>query len=627
MHTLDLSLHLGSAVLAGIAAFWSLSLASTRGNSRIWFPIAAAFVIMAAERVSEILLHGLAIGPLLQEKLSDILIFITLALLLAGVLYCRNLFLEFGEAKNLLGRQFDEKLRNLAFLPESGTDGERRKLVQAQHEWLNAFDMLAMPAFIYDQSYRIVNANRAYADRAGLSLKELAGKPYYEIFPKLDRPILDSLTKPESGVAESEVRLVSGETIRSLDFPVYGENREYRYSLHILEDLTRHRQMENSVRRTRMAIKMAANCIAEMIHAQDELHLLQAVCKKAVEAGGFRIAWIGYAEKDGSIRVPASHGYKPGFPPDLLPAWIPEEKGFGPAGQAIRTGKTVIARNLLLDPELEYWKKDATRNGYASMAGFPLIGREAVFGVFCLGAEEPFAFLEEEASVLEIMASTLSFGVTAFRASGNFDESLRSRIHYLEPLRKSLEDAVEAVASAMQAHVNPYAAGHQSRVADIAAAIALEMGLPEEQARGLHLAGILHDIGESGISDRIFVKTDELTEAERNAIKRHPQAGHDILEKVDFPWPLAEIVLQHHERLDGSGYPRGLKDDQILLGARIIAVADTIEALAFGQRPNHPRMGIPAALVEVEKNRGKLYDGAIVDAALRLFREKGLAIS
>jgi PAS domain S-box-containing protein/putative nucleotidyltransferase with HDIG domain len=190
-----------------------------------------------------------------------------------------------------------------------------------------------------------------------------------------------------------------------------------------------------------------------------------------------------------------------------------------------------------------------------------------------------------------------------------------------EHLRRSLESTVSALASALEMR-DPYTAGHQQRVTDLACAIAEEMGLSEEQINGIRMAGLIHDIGKINIPAEILNKPGELTEIEYNLFKNHPQVGHDILKSVEFPWPVAQIVLQHHERMDGSGYPQGLSGDEIMLEARILAVADIVEAIA-SHRPYRPARGAGDALEEILHNKGTLYDLEVVDACLRVFYEKG----
>ena len=196
-----------------------------------------------------------------------------------------------------------------------------------------------------------------------------------------------------------------------------------------------------------------------------------------------------------------------------------------------------------------------------------------------------------------------------------------------EKLASSLEDLRRTIAATVQviAHVvetrDAYTAGHQRRVADLARSIASEMHLPSFTVEGIRVAGVIHDIGKISVPAEILSKPGELRHKEFELIKDHPQTGYEILKDIEFPWPIAEIVLQHHERVDGSGYPRGLKGDELLLEARIICVADVVEAIA-SHRPYRPARGIAVALDEIERNRGVLYDPEAVDACVRLFKEK-----
>jgi PAS domain S-box-containing protein len=191
----------------------------------------------------------------------------------------------------------------------------------------------------------------------------------------------------------------------------------------------------------------------------------------------------------------------------------------------------------------------------------------------------------------------------------------------LESLRKAVGTTIHVLISALEAR-DPYTAGHQSRVSDLARAIATEMGIGQDKIEGIRMAGSIHDIGKLSIPSEILSKPTKLTNLEFSLIKEHAQSGYEILKNVESSWPLAEIVYQHHERMDGSGYPRNLKGDEILLEARIMAVADVVEAMA-SHRPYRPGLGIKAALEEIEKNKGVIYDDTVADACLKLFREKG----
>jgi PAS domain S-box-containing protein/putative nucleotidyltransferase with HDIG domain len=201
------------------------------------------------------------------------------------------------------------------------------------------------------------------------------------------------------------------------------------------------------------------------------------------------------------------------------------------------------------------------------------------------------------------------------------EEALQRSYH---KLRETLITTVNALASTVEMR-DPYTAGHQRRVTILACAIAEQMGLTEERFDGLRLAGLIHDIGKITVPIEILNKPGRISETEFNIIKMHPQAGYNLLKEIEFPWPVAQIVLQHHERLDGSGYPQGLKNGGIMQEAKILAVADVVEAMA-SHRPYRPSLGIDAALGELTKNRGILYDPEVVDVCQRLFVEQGFKL-
>jgi PAS domain S-box-containing protein len=201
------------------------------------------------------------------------------------------------------------------------------------------------------------------------------------------------------------------------------------------------------------------------------------------------------------------------------------------------------------------------------------------------------------------------------------DEDITDRKQKAERIKKALGATIHAIAVTVETR-DPYTAGHQRRVADLACAIATEMNLSVDQIDGIRMATTIHDLGKISVPADILSKPTKLTNLEFSLIKTHSQSGYDILKDIDFPWPVARTVLEHHERMNGSGYPNGLTGDNLLLESRILAVADVVESMA-SHRPYRPSLGIKAALEEIEKNRGTLYDNAVADACLRLFREKG----
>lgn len=204
------------------------------------------------------------------------------------------------------------------------------------------------------------------------------------------------------------------------------------------------------------------------------------------------------------------------------------------------------------------------------------------------------------------------------------DDRTESLQRSMEKLESAMEGIVRAIALTVETR-DPYTAGHQRRVADLAVAIAGEAGMGEEEVEALRMAAIIHDLGKISVPAEILSKPSRLTVNEFNLIKEHPQVGYDILKDIDFPWPVARIVYQHHEKLDGSGYPLGLKQGDILPASRVLTVADVVEAMA-SHRPYRPGLGMAKALEEIEGNAGRFYDPDAARACLRLFRERGFVL-
>jgi HD-GYP domain-containing protein (c-di-GMP phosphodiesterase class II) len=225
---------------------------------------------------------------------------------------------------------------------------------------------------------------------------------------------------------------------------------------------------------------------------------------------------------------------------------------------------------------------------------------------------------EDEVPTLKELAADLYFGLSGLRIK-------TEKEHGLQTLARTLEDTVRAIAGTVEMR-DPYTAGHQRRVAELSQAIGRELGLPEDRVHAIGLAAMIHDLGKINIPAEILTRPGCLSAIEYSLIKTHPTAGYEIIKNIEFPWPIGTAMLQHHERLDGSGYPDGLSGDAILLEARIIGAADLVEAMS-SHRPYRPGLGIEVALEELNKGRGLTFDASVVDACLCLFRDKGFEFS
>lgn len=190
-----------------------------------------------------------------------------------------------------------------------------------------------------------------------------------------------------------------------------------------------------------------------------------------------------------------------------------------------------------------------------------------------------------------------------------------------QKLQKTLKSTIDTLASIVEIR-DPYTSGHQKKVTTLSIAIAEELGLSNDKIEAISTAAIIHDIGKINIPPSILARPGKISDLEYTMIKTHPQLGYEMIKGIEFPWPIADIILQHHERLNSSGYPNGLKDKDILLEAKIIAVSDVVEAMS-SYRPYRPALGIGEALKEIKKNKGKFYDPGVVDVCIRLFKKKG----
>lgn len=453
---------------------------------------------------------------------------------------------------------------------------------------------------------------------------------------RLDEVLLPDVAKTAMDHIE---RCVETRIVQTFEYqlPIKGEMRDYEARLAlcgkdevvaIVRDITERKQAETAIQHANRALATLSKVNSTLIRATNEDELLQAICQAIVEQRGYRMAWVGYVQHDAakSIKIMASAGHDEGYLDALQLTWAETEHGMGPSGHAIRSGTTQLCQDIANDPHYSPWRDAARQRGYASSIALPLTRRSGkVFGILNVYAEEVNAFISPaETDLLEEMAGDMAFGVRSLHIRRQRDFALEQNQQHLERLQASLEDTIRAIATIVEMR-DPYTAGHQARVADLAAAIAGQMGLPDEQVHGIHLAGLVHDLGKIQIPAEILSKPGKITDIEYSLIKTHPQAGYDILKDIDFPWPIAQMVLQHHEKLDGSGYPQGLQGNEILLEARIMAVADVVEAMS-SHRPYRPGLGLDAALAEIGKGRGSHYDPDVVDACMKLFTRKGYAL-
>jgi putative nucleotidyltransferase with HDIG domain len=340
-----------------------------------------------------------------------------------------------------------------------------------------------------------------------------------------------------------------------------------------------------------------------------------------VAGGNYTLAWIGLAQNDPdkSVSVAASAGPAIGYLDGIEISWDEHSpKGSGPTGQALRSGTIRQMRNSETSNSFSPWRARATSFDIHSSISVPfsIEDEKAALMVYSNRAE---AFTPTAIQVFERLAEHLGFAVLSMRTSARLsEERIKLEAAQARSIR-ALESAIGAIAATMERR-DPYTAGHEERVANIACKIAEKMNLDADHMHALRLAALVHDIGKISVPSEILTKPGRLTPVEFMLVKEHPETGYQILKEIPFPWPLADIVRQHHEKIDGSGYPLGLKGDEILLESKILAVADIVESIsAF--RPYRPAMGIEAAIDVVVAEAGKTLDADVVAACIEVFRE------
>jgi putative nucleotidyltransferase with HDIG domain len=375
------------------------------------------------------------------------------------------------------------------------------------------------------------------------------------------------------------------------------------------------------------ALSAYAGAALALGRAETVAELKQSICEAITRESEYALAWIGIAEcnREKTVRIAAAAGSGIRYIDGLHLSWSEgDPTGGGPTGISIRSGEVKIMEDSEMDEFFAPWRERARQAGVRSSAAIPFSIDGKRRGALMVYSVHPNAFEPAAIEVFQHLAGQIGHGIHALEQA----QLLRAEQTRLEKMQMQLSAALSAMVSpivtAMEMR-DPYTSGHQSRVAEIAVAIGKELGWDEERLQGLRVAGLVHDIGKISIPSEILTKPGRLTAVERELIQDHPDSGYTILKGIPFAWPVAEIVRQHHEKLDGSGYPFGLNENAILPEAKVLAVADIVEAMA-SDRPYRRAISLERVLTEIEEQSGSLLDAEVVRACARLFREGRLSL-
>ena len=377
--------------------------------------------------------------------------------------------------------------------------------------------------------------------------------------------------------------------------------------LALLHDNTALRGAEEVARRAARHAQTLSAADRVLVRSTTSSELLEEMWAVVADQGDYPLVWVGLKGQDPeeAIRVAAScNRFEVGVEEPDLDALVRSS----PIQQAISMKEIQVSVGASPFRSERHGLQHRTERATAHLVVLPLMISGEVLGVLVIHGANTLAFERETLEVLVQLADELAFGLSTARVRDD-------RQAYSERLERSLGSAVRAIASAAELR-DPYTAGHQERVACLTRSIAEALSLSQEEIGGIEMAAAIHDIGKIAVPAEILTRPGRLGPNELALVQQHAQAGHDIVAGIEFPWPVPQMILQHHERLDGSGYPAGLRGDEIILGARIIAVADVVDAMST-HRPYRAALGLETALAVLRDGAGVLFDPLIVDACLR----------
>lgn len=500
-------------------------------------------------------------------------------------------------------------------------------LRESEEKFSNLFQRSNDAIFIHDFQGNITDVNKKVLDQFGYTKSEIVSLKVRDLHPlevlKTSKGAFDAIARDGFVNFEIDFKKKNGEVFPAEVSASVFEIGGRKVIQGIVRNITKRKRAQEALTRKTQQQEQLVECARNLTESLDLKRVLTRIgfgAKKILKAHSCVIYLL---ETDGKTLSPVV-AIDPTFAQEILAAPLNLKTSF--TGKAVKTRRGLIFNDAAGDDAGQQIPGTPTEENERVIVA-PFLVDDTVLGAMCLNRIGT-VFSEEDLALAETFAT---YAATALHNAQTYDNlqraiAVRERAEKdlkqsLEKSQRLLEQTVNVLASTVEMR-DPYTAGHQRQVNKLACAIAEEMGLPKEQIDGIRMAALIHDIGKIYVPAEILSRPGELTETEFGLIKIHSQAGHDVLKPIEFPWPVAEIVLQHHERLNGSGFPQGLSGEEILLEARIIGVADVVEAMS-SHRPYRPALGINKALEEISQNRGVLYDPQVVDVCLKVFSENG----
>lgn len=493
-------------------------------------------------------------------------------------------------------------------------------LVASEERYRLLFEAAGDAIAVIAADGRIVDCNRYALDLLGYTRGDLLRMQVVDLVaPTARTRMLAALRRVMSGVSlrrDWELLRRDGSTVTA---EVTGRAIDSTTCLAIARDISARKRASEELQFVNWTLTALRRALAAITAAADEEQLLRDCCEAIISSARYTFAWVGWVRGDAPGHIEIVHGNGPGgpFSPTQGMTWSNGDSTVDTATYAVTSGAVALGFADRLGCSIA---ADAPEVAHA-VIGVPITLDARPIGVMAVYATTPAPFAPPEVTLFEEFAEQMSRGLDVLRTREAHRLALLERQRDAERLSATLEDAISALMRTLELR-DPYTAGHERRVAELAVAIGRVLGFDAEHLRWLHLAGVVHDVGKIQVPAEILSKPTRLSPTEYALVREHAQAGYDILRQIDFPWPLADVVRQHHEYLDGSGYPQGLASDEILLEARILTVADIVEAMS-SHRPYRAALGIDAALETILGMRGQQLDSRVVDTCVTLFRAQG----
>ena len=465
---------------------------------------------------------------------------------------------------------------------------------------------------------KIIDANPYICSLTGYSKKEMLKKHIWQLgfFKNIAENKDKFLTLKETGYVRYEDLPLENKAgdIAYVEFisNTYLVNNEPTIQCNI-RDITKRVELERLNHELNMIYDVILLCSKVVLHEKKANRLIQKICTALTSFGGVRAAWVGYYKSTtpATIEPIAQEGLEKDFFTELN-LRLQQKSSTKLVENAIRKQQFFVCQDLTKKTKNKAELKHANHHQYSSVAVIPIdLDKQTPYVLVVYGKKNQ-VLSKEIIDLLIKLGNDIVYSV----------KKLKTRAEYIrlsEKINTSYSDAILALSSMVEQR-DPYTAGHQIRVAELAVKIATELGLPAEQILSIRLASIVHDIGKLHIPSEILSKPSALNTAEYAIVQEHPTLGWKVLKNIDFPWPIADMVYQHHERLDGSGYPQGLKGDEILLEARIIMVADVVDAMS-SNRPYRSSFSVIETLREITQAKGTLFAPQVVDACIKIIIE------